>query len=116
VTTRTRRFLLFYVGWIALCAVLFVALRGSEDPSRAPGRILSVEAGDRALKELRAMNGNYQDYEVVHVAAARPGEGGDEPRWVVLVDRVPHTSLRAARVVELAARNGRLLAIRTPAR
>lgn len=114
-TDRSRRFLPLYVGWILLCAILFFALRGAEDPSRQPNRLLSNEAGRRALFELRAMNrGRYLDYEVVHVAAAKAGEGGDEPRWVVLLDRVPHTGLREARVVELDARDGRLLAIRTP--
>ena len=116
-TARSRRFLPLYAGWILLCAILFFALRGAEDPSRQPNRLLSNEAGRRALYELRAMNrGRYLDYEVVHVAAAKAGEGGDEPRWVVLLDRVPHTGLREARVVELDARDGRLLAVRTPVR
>ena len=102
-----------YIGWIALCAVLFIALRPLEDPSRPKGRILSLEAGRMALGELRARDRRrFADYEVVHVARARKGEGAAEDRWVVLCDRSPHTSLRGALVVELRSDTGELLRIR----
>ena len=95
-----------YPAWIALCAVLFVALSGMEDPSRPKGRILSIEAGARALEiaEDRGLKG----YEVVHVAR----DGG---RWVVLLDKVPHTRLKEAVVVELKVEDGTLLRVRNPA-
>jgi hypothetical protein len=101
-----------YVAWIALCAILFVALRGLEDPSRPKGRILSIEAGRQALAIARARG--MQDFEVVHVARARAGEGAAEDRWVVLLDRVPHTALAEAVVVELRVDDGTLLRIRKP--
>ena len=108
-------YLLLYMGWIVLCAILFVALRGAEDPSRRRGRILSLDAGRRALHILRARDAQrFAAYEVVHVAAARAGEGGREGRWVVLLDRVPHTGLRDAIVVELRAEDGALVTIRRP--
>ena len=103
-----------YVVWIAVGAILFVALTDLEDPSRPKGRILSIDAGTRALLILRARDARYRDYEVVHVARARRGEGGDRDRWLVLLDRVPHTQLREAIVVELAIEDGSLLAIRKP--
>ena len=103
-----------FLAWIALCVILFVTLAGLEDPSRPKGRILSIDAGTRALTLLRARDARYRDYEVVHVAFARRGEGGPNDRWVVLLDRVPHTKLRAAVVVELGAEDGRLLAVRAP--
>ena len=105
-----RRFWLFYPAWIVLCAILFFALRGLEDPARPKGRILSIDAGQRALAIAR--DRGYRDYEVVHVARARAGEGGREDRWVVLLDRVPHTRLREAVVVEVRIADGGLLAIR----
>ena len=105
-----RRFWLFYPAWIVLCAILFFALRGLEDPARPKGRILSIDAGQRALAIVR--DRGYRDYEVVHVARARAGEGGREDRWVVLLDRVPHTRLREAVVVEVRIADGGLLAIR----
>jgi len=103
-----------YIVWIVVSAVLFVALRDLEDPSRPKGRILSIEAGVRALTILRSHDTRYREYEVVHVARARRGEGGDRDRWIVLLDRVPHTRLREAVVVELALEDGSLLAIRKP--
>ena len=103
-----------YLAWIALCAVLFLALRNLEDPSRPKGRILSIDAGVRAMTLMRARDARYREYEVVHVAFARRDEGGSEERWVVLLDRVPHTSLRETVVVELRASDGTLLAIRRP--
>jgi hypothetical protein len=109
-----RRWWPFYVGWIALCTILFFALGDLEDPSRPKGRILSIEAGRRALQLARARG--IADYEIVHVARARQGEGGAEDRWVVLLDRRPHTSLREAVVMELAVEDGRLLRMRRPAR
>ncbi|MDQ3282896.1 MAG: hypothetical protein M3Q69_15955 [Acidobacteriota bacterium] len=50
----------------------------------------------------------------MHVARARAGEGAAEERWVVLLDAVPHTSLRAAVVIELGIEDGNLLRIRKP--
>jgi hypothetical protein len=107
------RFPLIYVSWIALCAVLFVGLRGAEDPSRRGDRILNNDAAARAADVLTA-DARYRGYEVVHVAYANRGEGGAEARWVVLLDRVPHSALHEARVVELRAKDGRVLGIRTP--
>ena len=105
-----RRSWLLSIGWIAVCAILFFALRGLEDPSRPKGRILSIEAGRRALAIARERG--YRDYEVVHVARARAGEGGSADRWIVLLDRVPHTQLKEAVVVELRSADGALLGIR----
>jgi len=99
-----------YLGWIAVCAILFVALRNAEDPARPKGRILSIDAGARALAIARARG--LRDYEVVHVARARKGEGGAADRWVVLLDRVPHTSLQQAIVIELDATSGTPIKIR----
>jgi hypothetical protein len=109
-----RRWWPFYLGWIALCAILFVALSGLEDPSRPTGRILSIEAGHRALAIARARG--LREHQVVHVARARKGEGGNEDRWIVLLDRVPHTRLQEAVVVELGVEDGRLLGMRKPER
>ncbi len=112
-----RRFWLLYPLWIVLCAVLFFALRNSEDPSRRRDRILSNEAAARAVAVLHKIDSlRYRRYEAVHVAYAGPGEAGGRARWVVLCDRVPHTALRDAIVVELDARDGSLLAIRKPVR
>jgi hypothetical protein len=105
-----------YLGWIALCAVLFLALAGAEDPSRPKGQILSIEAGRRALAVARERDrARFASYEVVHVARARAGEGGQADRWIVLLDRNPPTRLDEAIVVELAVDDGRLLTIRRPA-
>ena len=109
---RPRRWWPFYAGWLVLCALLFIALRGAEDPSRPKGRILPVEAGNRALAIAKTRG--YRGYEVVQVARAKQGEGAPEDRWVVLLDRVPHTRLREAVVVELAIGDGTLLRIRKP--
>ena len=88
-------------------------MAGLEDPSRPEGRILSIEAGQRALAILRERDPRrFAEWEVVHVGRARAGEGGAEDRWLVLTDRVPHTALRDALVVELASEDGRLLRIR----
>jgi hypothetical protein len=87
-------------------------LDGLEDPSRPRGRILSIEAGTRALAVARSRG--LEGYEVVHVARARAGEGGREDRWVVLLDKVPHTRLAEAVVVELEIESGRLLRMRRP--
>ncbi len=111
---RLRRWWPLYLGWIALCAILFVALSDLEDPSRPTGRILSIEAGRRALSVAHAHG--LRDHHVVHVARARKGEGGSADRWVVLLDRVPQTSLTEAVVVELGLEDGRLLGIRRPKR
>ncbi len=110
-----RRFWLLYPAWIALCAVLAFALRSSEDPSRRRDRILSDDAAVRAVAILRHANrARWGGYQAVHVAWAGRGEGGAEARWVVLCDRVPHTALVEAVVVELDGRDGRLLRIRKP--
>jgi hypothetical protein len=111
--TAMRRWLL-YALWILLFAALFAALRGREDPSRRADRILSDDAAVRAVALLR--DTPYRDYQAVHVAHAEGegGEGGRLARWVVLCDRVPHTALREAVVVELDARDGRLIVIRKP--
>src|SRR5687768_15075373 len=109
---RPTRWWPLYIGWIALCAILFVTMRGLEDPSRPTGQILSIEAGQRALAIARARG--LRDHHVVHVARARKGEGGTEDRWIVLLDRVPHTRLEEAVVVELGMEDGRLLRIRKP--
>ena len=111
---RPRSWWPVYLGWIALCAILFVALSGLEDPSRPTGRILSIEAGNRALAIARARG--LREHHVVHVARARKGEGGNADRWIVLLDRVPHTRLEEAVVVEIRLEDGRLLGMRTPAR
>ena len=112
-----RRFWLLYPLWIAICAVLVFALRNSEDPSRRHDRILSNEAAVRALAILRKVDRpRYNGYEAVHVAYAGRGEGGRAARWVVLCDRVPHSALRDAVVVELDAGDGSLLTIRKPVR
>jgi len=107
-----RRYAVVYVLWIALCAILFFALARLEDPSRPKGRILSLDAGNRAIAILRARG--MRDYEVVHVGRARAGEGGREERWVVLCDRIAHTGLKAAVVVELRVTDGSLIAVRSP--
>jgi hypothetical protein len=104
------RWLALSTGWIVLCALGFVLLRGADDPSRRGDRILSNEAGRRAI--FLASTKGYRGYEVVHVAYANAGEGAAEKRWVVLLDRVPHTALREAVVVELEATDGSLLRLR----
>ena len=108
-----RRFSVVYVGWIALCAVLFVGLRGAEDPSRRRDRILNNDAAARAAAILTG-DARYRGYEVVHVAYANRGEGGAEARWIVLLDRVPHSAMHEAQVVELRASDGKLIGIRKP--
>jgi len=85
--------------------VLFIALAGLEDPSRPTGRILSIDAGNRALVYAAARG--LREYDVVHVAR-------DEDRWVVLLDRVPHTRLAEAVVVELRVDDGTFLRMRKP--
>lgn len=109
-----RRFWLLYPAWIALCAALFFGLRGARDPSRPAGRILSNDAATLAVKALGTRD--FPGYEVVHVAYAPASEPGNRARWVVLCDRLPHTALRQAVVVELDARDGRVLTIRSPVR
>ena len=109
---RPRRWWPIYCAWILTCAVLFFALRGLEDPSRPTGRILSYEAGQHALELARARG--MDGYDVVHVARARKGEGGDEDRWIVLLDKVPHTAMRETVVMELRSANGELIVIRRP--
>jgi hypothetical protein len=102
ITAMRRRYWLLYPAWILLCAMLFFATRNRDDPSRRSGRILSNDAAVRALTILHR-----QGYEAVHVAA----EG---TRWVVLCDRVPHSGLADAVVVELDAKDGHLVTVRKP--
>ena len=110
-----RRYWLLYPAWIVICAALFFAFRGSEDPSRRHDRILSDDAAVRAVAMLRRRDpARYRTYEAVHVAYAGRGEGGERGRWVVLCDRVPHSALRDAVVVELDARDGSLITVRKP--
>ena len=109
-----RKFAVAYAGWIALCAVLFLALAGREDPSRRRDRILPTDAGARAAAVAAHRDSRYRGYEAVHVAYAGRGEGGREARWVVLLDRVPHSALHDAVVVELRASDGSLIALRPP--
>jgi hypothetical protein len=104
ITAMRRRYWLLYPAWILLCALLFFAMRNREDPSRRPGRILSNDAAVRALAILHRPG-----YEAVHIA----GEGN---RWVVLCDRVPHSGLEDAVVVELDSTDGHLVTIRQPIR
>ena len=112
---RRLRFWPLYLSWVVFCALLFVILRDAEDPSRPTGRMLSTDAGRIALAELRARDAaRFRDHHVVHIAWSRAGEGAPEERWVVLTDRVPHTALREAVVVELGVTDGRLLRIRRP--
>jgi hypothetical protein len=98
-----------YVPWIVLCAVLFFALRGAEDPSRRHGRILSNDAARIAIGIVHRQP-QFRRYAVVHVT----DPGRDTKRWLVLCDDVPHTALARAVVVELDARDGSLLTIRKP--
>jgi hypothetical protein len=107
-----RNFALVYPAWILLCGVLYFALSGAEDPSRPRGRILSNDAGARAVVIAAQRDPRYRGYEAVHVAYAGRGEGGREARWVVLIDRVPHSGEGV--VVELRASDGALLGIRGP--
>jgi hypothetical protein len=104
----SRRYWLLYPAWIALCVVLFLALRGADDPSRPRGRVLSDDAAMIAVRILRTQ-AQYRAYESVHVALS-----DDHHRWIVLCDAVPHTALQRAVVVELDATSGKLLQIRPP--
>jgi hypothetical protein len=110
-----RRSWWLYPAWIALCGVLFFALRGAEDPSRKHDRLLNTEAGEKAIAILHTRDPlRYSDYEVVHVAWAAKGEGGEANRWVVLCDHAKRSGLHNAVVVELEGRDGRLLVVRKP--
>ena len=109
-----RRIWLLYPAWIVFCALLFVALRGVDDPSRRHDRIASTDAAALALAALKTTNGT--PFAVVHVAYAPRGETGGRARWIVLCDHVPHTALRGALVVELDAQDGKVLLIRSPVR
>ena len=66
-------------------------------------------SNDAAAIAVRVLPPQYRGYEAVHVAAS-----DDRKRWIVLCDAVPHTALERAVVVELDARDGRLLTIRKP--
>ena len=108
---------LLYIVWIAVCGILFVALRGAEDPSRRPGRILSNDAGDLAVAVLRQTIARATPATKPFTSRTRArGRAGGVARWVVLCDRVPHSALRDAVVVELDAQDGSLLTIRKPVR
>jgi hypothetical protein len=112
-TCVPRRFFLLYPVWIGLCAILFIALRGADDPSRRHGRILNTEAGERAIAILHQRDPvHFRDYEAVHVAWAGHGEGAPEDRWIVLCDHARHTNLTEAVVVEVDGKAGRLLRVR----
>ncbi|MBK5260859.1 MAG: hypothetical protein JJE51_14810 [Thermoanaerobaculia bacterium] len=112
---RPRRFWPLYLVWIAVCAILFLLLRGAEDPSRRSGRIRPSDAGERALAALRDRDpARFSSYEVIHVAFARAGEGAAERRWVILCNRGPRSAMDDAIVVELRAEDGALLRIRKP--
>lgn len=116
-TPPRRYYGALYPAWIALCVVLFLSLRAAGDPSRREGRILSADATTRAVALLKqADRSRFNAYEGVHVAFAGRGEVGPANRWIVLCDRVPHSALRDAVVVELDARDGRQLVIRRPVR
>jgi hypothetical protein len=104
----SRRYWFLYPAWIVLCVVLFLALRRADDPSRPRGRVLSNDAAAIAVQVLRT-DGPYRGYEAVHVALS-----DDHRRWLVLCDAVPHSALERAVVVELDARDGKLLTIRKP--
>ena len=68
-----RRFWLLYPAWMLICAALFFAFRGREDPSRRHDRILSEDAATRAVSILRRRDpARYRTYEPVHVAYAGP--------------------------------------------
>jgi hypothetical protein len=113
-----RRYWLLYPAWIVLCAILFLASRHRDDPSRRAGRMLSDDAAIRAVAILQQRDPvRFRGYEAVHVAWATRSEGGvNADRWVVLCDRVPHTALRDAVVVELDGKDGNVLTIRNPER
>ena len=103
-----RRWTGLYLAWIVICAIAFFALRHADVPSRKRDSILSNQAGRMALDHLRRHDRQkFGDYEFVHVARS-----GD--RWIVLCDRVPHTALAEAIVVELRSADGALLRIRRP--
>lgn len=110
--SRPGRFALAVLVWAVVCAILFVALDGLEDPSRPKGRILSIDAGRRAVA-IAAERG-WRGYEVVHVARGRANEGAKEDRWIVLLDTVPRSGFEKAIVIELGLESGELLRIRHP--
>ncbi len=109
-----NRYPAIYALWIALCAILFLALSGAEDPSRRHDRILSNDAGRMAQQILQKRDRTCRGYDVVHVAYASHAEGQPEARWIVLLDAEPHTAMKKAVVVELRASDGTLLRIRRP--
>src|SRR5437763_17164727 len=82
-TPVSRRYWLLYPTWIAVCAVLFLALRGADDPWRPRGRILS---NDAAAIAVRVLPRQYRGYDAVHVALS-----ADHRRWGLLCDAVTHT-------------------------
>jgi len=70
-----------------------------------------VLSNDAAAIAVRVLHARPQTggYEAVHVALS-----DDHQRWIVLSDATPHTALTRAIVVELDARDGKLLTMRKP--
>jgi hypothetical protein len=95
-----------------VCVLLFAGLGDAQDPSRRADRIPPDRAAAIAVRQLAGHRA--PGYQAVHVAYAPSGDESGNPRWVVLCDRAPRTALRDALVVELHARDGKLLAIRKP--
>jgi hypothetical protein len=111
--TRNQRIGIACALWVAICGGLVVALDNAPDPSRRRDRILSNDAGRIAVAEMRRRDAaRFRDYEAVHVANAPRSGGRSEAKWIVLVDRVPHTGLRDAFIVELRASDGAVLGVR----
>jgi hypothetical protein len=107
-----NRYPMIYGLWIAICAILFLALSGVRDRSRPNGRILSNDAGKMAEQVLLRSGRTYRGYHVVHIAD--PERGDADPRFIVLLDSEPRSALSQAVVVELRARDGALVRMRKP--
>jgi hypothetical protein len=115
VPLRRLPYWVVYPAWIALCAILFFALRGLPDPSRPGDRLGRAEAGERAIGYLLATDSQrFAGFEPVHTAHSPRGELGPEARWVVLCDRPAGERLQEAVVVEIRASDGELIRIRPP--
>jgi hypothetical protein len=112
VKTRTI-FWFVYPVWIAICAVLFVAVADLPDPSKKSDRIENELAGERALAILKASDPvRFANYEAVHVSYAKRNEVSPESRWLILCDDKDRTGLRDAVVVHLRAIDGVLRDVR----
>ena len=94
----SRRYWLLYPAWIAVCAVLFLALRGADDPSRPRGRVLS---NDAAAIAVRALPRQYRGYKAVHVALS-----DERSHRQVQCQRVEGGDQVAGRMDEDVKRNG----------